>query len=162
MELKPRILGQEITKAKGSSIIFKKIPAYAPKVMAFLRYMEMQQAGFSRATAANEILEEVLATNYPELWAVVNRELPRIRDTGESNWAHVPTRVDGAIRAKAWAEVNKQGGELLTVYNPRAATIMRYFKATIPRFSTSGEITKMLEQYLSRQYPALWNEITTR
>ena len=47
----------------------------------------------------------------------------------------------------------------ISFWDPESKIVLNYLKETKPKFSISKEISKVLQEYLEKEYPEIWAEV---
>ncbi|MEL7669610.1 hypothetical protein [Methanobacterium sp.] len=47
----------------------------------------------------------------------------------------------------------------ISFWDPESKIVLNYLKETKPKFSISKEISKVLQEYLEKEYPEIWREV---
>ena len=47
----------------------------------------------------------------------------------------------------------------ISFWDPESKIVLSYLKETKPKFSISKEISKVLQEYLEKEYPEIWAEV---
>lgn len=47
----------------------------------------------------------------------------------------------------------------ISFWDPESKIVLNYLKETKPKFSISKEISKVLQDYLEKEYPEIWAEV---
>ena len=86
-----------------------------------------------------------------------------IRDDRVGRASRAKSRADptkSAVNADVFSSVVSDAidNPRLTFWSPKAAAVLRYLKKTIPEFSISSEIAKLVEEAVRNRYPDLWSE----
>lgn len=154
MKLNTRIMKGSIDKTEhvdGG----KKVTLYSEAALKALKYFELTIPKFSKGIASAEILTDEIKLIYPVEWAAVESKVSERAGAGKNIFPDLG-RVNAQALIEAEEETRTRDGRLVTVYDPRVATIMRYLSATVPRFVVSKEAATLLESGLKKRYPNLF------
>ncbi|OEC86218.1 MULTISPECIES: hypothetical protein [Methanobacterium] len=47
----------------------------------------------------------------------------------------------------------------ISFWDPESKIVLNYLKETKPKFSISKEISRVLQEYLEKEYPEIWTEV---
>ena len=163
MEFNEPVFQKTIKIVKTGNIVQKKVAIYSHKAMVLLRYLQLSNPKFSRSRAAREKLFQIIPEHHPELWERILSEIP-LKKESIPQWEGKTSQLKRPqikLLNEAFAETKTTESRIITVYSPQLAALFKYLDHTTIRFNTSAHGAEMLEEILSREYPEIWEIITT-
>ena len=70
---------------------------------------------------------------------------------------NVPKKVNVLLIEELHAKI--KGQPRISFWDLESKIILNYLKETRPKFSISKEISKVLHEYLKKEYPEIWAEV---
>jgi len=160
---------------------------YSPDSMRVLSYFEhtlIKKAhdgpGFKKSEVVAHILEDMVASEYPEIWHDVclliqpNKSGALVRCPKCKTWHTIGTvaenvetqpfvmpvlgEIDYNVVKAVELEIKTKAGKLMSVYNPRVSAVMKYLSYTETKFAVSRAAADLLETGLAGFYPEFFEE----
>jgi len=133
----------------------KKVTVYSKAALRALKYFELTIPSFSKGVVAALILEDEIRKHYPFEWAEIEQAVPEKNTMGDHEIPEI-TLINQTVLMQADEETATRDGRLVTVYDPRVATMLRYLAYTRPRFTRSKGAAELLELGLQNRFPNLF------